>query len=174
MSNFPSLLRATAAAALAGIFATLGAATAAADPDTGNPADVDALGAALSPTYSAKDCTPQPPATGQLAVLACGPSSDPNGPVQAIFTLFANANDLTNAFNARIKADALTPCGDSGETPTIWRQGSAGATAGQVACGTRQGAAEIIWTTDAKHVMSDVRGPSTDVNALYQWWRNYG
>jgi hypothetical protein len=43
-----------------------------------------------------------------------------------------------------------------------------------VACGTYQNAAEIIWTTDAKTVLSYIRGANTDVPALYQWWKTNG
>lgn len=174
MSRFTHALRATTAAALFSGFAALSAATATADPTTGDPSDINTLGAALSQNYDVGDCTPQPLTNGELAVLACGPSSDPSGPVQATYILFDNASDLSAAFTARIKTDVLTPCGDSGETPTIWRIGSSGATAGQVACGTRQNAAEVIWTTDGKLIMSDIRGANTDVNALYQWWRTNG
>ncbi|EUA89157.1 hypothetical protein OSH39_08455 [Mycobacterium ulcerans] len=43
-----------------------------------------------------------------------------------------------------------------------------------MACGTHDGAAEIIWTTDAKNVLSDIRGANTDVPSLYRWWQNNG
>jgi hypothetical protein len=43
-----------------------------------------------------------------------------------------------------------------------------------VACGTYQDAAEIIWTTDAKNVLSYIRASNTDVQALYKWWRTNG
>lgn len=174
MPTLATALRTTLCAALLGGLATLNAATAPADPDTSTPADSDTLGAALSTGYSPADCTPQPPASGWLAILSCGQNSDPAGPTQATYVLFDNASNLSAAFNARMKNDVLTPCGDSGETPTVWRIGSAGVTAGQVACGTRQNAAEIIWTTTSKNIMSDIRGSNTDINALYQWWRING
>jgi hypothetical protein len=43
-----------------------------------------------------------------------------------------------------------------------------------VACGTYQNGAEIIWTTDAKNILSYIRGSNNDVQALYQWWRANG
>ncbi|MBY0441949.1 MAG: serine/threonine protein kinase [Mycobacteriaceae bacterium] len=174
MSARSTALRAAMCAALLGGLAILNAATALAEPDTGAPADSDALSAALSMGYTPADCTPQPLTSGTLAIFSCGQNSDTNGPVQATYTLFDNASTLSAAFNARMKNDVLTPCGDSGETPTVWRTGSSGVTAGQVACGTRQNAAEIIWTTTSKNIMSDIRGSNTDINALYQWWRING
>ena len=41
-------------------------------------------------------------------------------------------------------------------------------------CGTYQNSAEIIWTTDAKNVLSYIRASNADVPALYQWWRTNG
>jgi hypothetical protein len=81
---------------------------------------------------------------------------------------------LAGSFKASIKDDVLTACGDSGQSPTTWHQGSNSANSGSVACGTYQNAAEVIWTTDAKNVLSYIRGSNTDVPALYQWWRANG
>ena len=174
MSILTAAARAAVVVVLLSGYATLNAASGLADPDSNAPAESDTLGAALSTGYTPGDCAAQPPATGALAILACGQNPDPNGPAQATYTLFDNSNNLSAAFKNRIKDDVLTPCGDSGETPTVWRVGSSGATAGQVACGTRNNAAEIIWTTTSKNIMSDIRGSNTEINALYQWWRTNG
>ena len=34
--------------------------------------------------------------------------------------------------------------------------------------------AEIIWTNDAKNVLSYIRASNTDVGSLFQWWRANG
>jgi hypothetical protein len=70
--------------------------------------------------------------------------------------------------------DVLTACGDRGRSPTTWHQGSSTTNAGSVACGTYQNGAEIIWTTDAKNVLSYIHASNTDVPSLYQWWRANG
>ncbi|WP_204808410.1 serine/threonine protein kinase [Mycobacterium riyadhense] len=173
MSHLTNALRAATAIALLGSFACLGTATAIADP-TGNSSDVNTLAASLSKGYGLSNCTAQSISAGELAALSCGQSPDSAGPVQAKYILFANADDMNGSFKASIKDETLTACGDSGQSPTTWRQGSAGSTAGQVACGTYQGAAEIIWTTDAKNILSYIRASNTDVPALYQWWRSNG
>jgi hypothetical protein len=80
---------------------------------------------------------------------------------------------LAGSFKASIKDDVLTSCGDAGQSPTTWHQGS-NANAGSVACGTYQNGAEIIWTTDAKNILSYIRASNNDVPALYQWWRSNG
>ena len=172
MSHLSNALRAGTAAALVCSFAWLGPATASADPTTGNSAAVSTLAGALSKGYSLNNCTPQNVAGSQLAALSCGPSSDSGGPAQAKYVLFTSADDLSGSFKASIKDDTLTSCGDTGQSPTNWHQGSAGG--GTVACGTYQSAAEIIWTIDAKNVLAYVRASNNDVSTLYQWWRTNG
>jgi hypothetical protein len=174
MSQFTNALRAATVATLMGTFGVAGLATATADPTTtGNPGDVNTLAASLSKGYGLNNCTPQNLTSGELAALTCGQSPDPNGPVQGKYILFSNGDDLASSFKASIKDDVLSACGDSGQSPTTWHQGSS-ANAGQVACGTYQNAAEIIWTSDGKNVLSYIRGSNTDVAALYQWWRANG
>jgi hypothetical protein len=43
--------------------------------------------------------------------------------------------------------------------------------AGQVACGSYQGNADIMWTQYDQLLLADVQ--STDMNALHDWWLNY-
>ncbi len=140
--------------------------------NTGTQSDINTLAGALSKGYSLNNCTAQNLTAGELAALSCEQSSDPNGPIQAKYILFRYGDDLAGSFNASIKDDTLTNCGDA-QSPTTWHQGNS-ANAGSVACGTYQNAAEIIWTTDARNVLSYIRARDTDVAALYQWWRANG
>jgi hypothetical protein len=167
-----STLRAATAAALMGSFGL--AATATADPNTGSSADINTLAASLSKGYGLNNCNAGSLDAGELAVLTCGQNPDPSGPVQARYILFKNADSLAGSFKTSIKDDVLTACGDAGQSPTTWHQGSNNANSGSVACGTYQNAAEIIWTTDSKNVLSLIRGSNSDVGALYQWWRANG
>ncbi|WP_068188865.1 serine/threonine protein kinase [Mycobacterium sp. UM_CSW] len=175
MPQLSKALRAAAATLAAGSCAFAGAATAAADPtNTGSSADINTLAANLSKGYGLNNCTAGNLDAGELAVLTCGQSPDPSGPIQARYILFNNADNLTGSFKTSIKDDVLTACGDAGQSPTTWHQGSNNANSGSVACGTYQNAAEIIWTTDAKNILSLIRGSNNDVPALYQWWRANG
>jgi hypothetical protein len=169
-----SHLRAATAAALASCVVCLATATAAADPNTGNPTDLNTLGASLSKGYTLNACTPQPISTGELASVTCGQNPDAAGPVQGKYILFASTDAMAASFKTSIKDDTLTNCGDAGQSPTPWHTGNATTNAGQVACGTYQNAAEIIWTTDAKNILSYIRASNTDLPALYQWWRTNG
>ncbi|ORW91329.1 serine/threonine protein kinase [Mycobacterium sp. IEC1808] len=175
MPQLSRALRAAAATVAAGSCAFAGASTAAADPtNTGSSADINTLAANLSKGYGLNNCTAGNLDAGELAVLTCGQSPDPSGPIQARYILFNNTDNLTGSFKTSIKDDVLTACGDAGQSPTTWHQGSNNANSGSVACGTYQNAAEIIWTTDAKNILSLIRGSNNDVPALYQWWRANG
>lgn len=175
MSHLSNALRAAAGAAVMGGFALAGTAPVTADPsNTGNASDINTLAASLSKGYGLNNCTAQNLTTGELAALTCGQSPDPSGPVQAKYILFRDGDNLASSFKASIKDDVLTACGDAGQSPTSWHQGSSTSSAGQVACGTYQNAAEIIWTTDAKNILSYIRGSNTDTAALYTWWRTNG
>jgi hypothetical protein len=168
MPRLASALRAASAAALMGGFPCLGTATATADPSP----EVNTLTGSLSRGYNPDNCTAQPPPDGALAAIQCGQNTDPNGPALGAYLLFGNAADTTGAFKANTKGMTLANCGET-ESPTVWGQ-QQGATAGQVACGTAQGVAQITWTTDAKNVVSLVRASNADVLALYGWWRTRG
>jgi hypothetical protein len=173
-------LRAVAAAALVGGVVAATVASVHADPTTTpstpttSPSDLNNLAATMSKGYGLNNCTPQNIITGELASLACGQSPDPSGPVQAKYILFTNGDNLATVFKNSIKDDVLTACGDQGQSPTSWHQGSSTASAGSVACGTYQSGAEIIWTNVAKNVLSYIRASNTDVGSLFQWWRANG
>jgi hypothetical protein len=165
-------LRAASASALVAGVALAGAATSSADPS----ADVNTLAGSLSKGYSLSNCAPQPPSGGVLAQIACNQNTDANGPAGAQYFLFPNADALASTFKTSIRQDGinLTNCGDA-QSPASWSQ--QGNPAGQVACATVQqqgGVAQIMWTTDAKNVMSFVRAANGDVPSLYKWWLTNG
>jgi hypothetical protein len=172
MGNLANPLRYITTAALVGSFACLGTATASADP-------TDTLTGALSKGYSSSNCGSQPVSEVQSAlptvqaVLQCGQNADSAGPASAKYFQLPNSADLASGFTKLIASDQLTNCGDA-KSPTTWHQGSATESAGQVACGTDEGKAEVIWTTDAKNILSFVRASNGDTAALYQWWRTNG
>jgi hypothetical protein len=173
MSHPTNALRDATAAVLISGFAVAGTATATADPNTGSSADINTLAGSLSKGYGLNNCTAQNITGGQLAALTCGQSPDPGGPVLAKYLLFGNRGDLASMFTRSINEDVLTNCGDL-KSPNVWHQGSSTDSAGRVACGTYQNQAEIIWTTDAKNILSYIRASNADVPSLYQWWRANG
>jgi hypothetical protein len=174
MSAFTNALRAATAVALMGGSAIVGTATATADPGTGSSSDIKTLAGSLSKGYDLNNCQPAQLSGPILAELDCGQNPDSSGPAAGVYQLFSNGSDLAAAFTSGINGVSLSACGDNGQSPGTWRQGSAGQTAGQVACGTNKNAAVITWTTDSKNVLSHIRASNTDVDALYRWWRTNG
>lgn len=172
MTYRTNALRSITAAALITSAGCLGTGTASADP-------VDAFAGALSKGYSSSNCSTQSVSEVQslfptvTSVLVCGQNDDSSGPVGAKYFLFPNSSDSSSAFTKLIGSDQLTNCGDT-KSPTTWHQGSSNNSAGQVACGTDDGKAEVIWTVDAKNVLAFVRASNGDTPALYQWWRTNG
>jgi hypothetical protein len=144
-----------------------------ADPGTANPSDINTLAATMSKGYGLNNCTPQTLTGGEIAALTCGQSPDPAGPVLAKYLLLDNGGDMAGMFIRSISEDLLTNCGDL-KSPNVWHQGGSTDPTGQVACGTFQNQAEIIWTVDSKRVVSLIRGSGSDVSALYQWWQANG
>jgi hypothetical protein len=155
----------------AGLFC-VGTATATADAN-------DTLAAALSKGYTSSNCSPEPVSEVQgsfnatvVAVLKCGQNADSSGPMGGKYFLFANSADTASSFTKLISSDTLANCGDA-KSPTTWHQGSSDS-AGQVACGTDSGAAEVLWTVDAKNVLAFVRASNGDTASLYKWWQANG
>lgn len=176
MPDPTAALRMARAVALIGACALAGTAPAAADPaNTGSPTDINKLAASMSKGYGLNNCTAAAITGDQLAVLICGQSPDPGGPVQAKYYLFGSADQLNAFFTANVKEeDTLTACGDSStKSPSPWHQGTSG-NGGQMACGTYQNAAEIIWTNESKNMVGYLRGANADAPALYRWWQANG
>jgi hypothetical protein len=172
MSHPTKTLRAAAAAAFTATFFCVGTPTAMAD-------NTATLISALSKGYSSSNCSPQAVSDVQssfaatvVAVLQCGQNTDSSGPMGGKYFLFANSADTASSFTKLISSDTLANCGDA-KSPTTWHQGSSDS-AGQVACGTDSGQAEVLWTIDAKNVLAFVRASNSDTAALYKWWQSNG
>jgi hypothetical protein len=173
MSHLNTALRVVSALAFTGSLAFAGCATASAEPNTGNAADLNTLAASLSKGYGLNNCKSQElTEAGELAELVCGQSPDSSGPGSGVYALFSNSTNLSSAFSSTIKDVSLAACGDAGQSPGTWKQN--GQTGGQIACGTYKNYATLTWTTDAKNVLGHLTSANSDVNALYQWWRTNG
>ncbi|OFJ55088.1 serine/threonine-protein kinase [Mycolicibacterium grossiae] len=138
-------------------------------------ASADALLALIPSTYPTSVCeVASPPAPGALATVDCGQSTQPGGPNAARYSLFGDRDQLDQHFNESIaENDELFRCpGSATESPADWNYERApDVVAGQVACGTYQGNADVMWTQHDELVLADVQ--STDMNALHDWWLNY-
>jgi len=115
------------------------------------------------------ECTPNKGWPNAIAAVDCGPTSTSDVRKSGFFALYANADKLQAEFNAVVADDELTACPGGSESPTDWNAGgTSDQPEGRLACGTLEGAAEIVWTKTSDLVLGTAEG--TDLDTLYQWW----
>ncbi|MDT4999379.1 MAG: serine/threonine kinase PknH [Mycobacterium sp.] len=115
-----------------------------------------------------------PPSPGALATIDCKKSVQPGGPEAARYSIFADKDQLILHFNESLKEDdEVQRCpGADADSPIDWNfKAKPDEVAGQVACGTYKGNADVLWTQYDELMLADVQ--STDMNALHDWWLNY-
>jgi serine/threonine kinase PknH len=108
-----------------------------------------------------------------LATVDCGKSTVAGGPNLARYSLFPSLQALNTAFDNSIKADdeVLACPGNTSSGPTPWNYtNTPEETAGQVACGTYNGNADVSWSYNQELVLADVQ--SSDLQSLHDWWNN--
>lgn len=143
---------------------------------TTNPESFGAKLLALIPQgYPTSVCeVASPPAPGALATVDCGLSTQPGGPHAARYSLFADADQLAQHFADSVaENEEIFRCpGSDMDSPTDWNyKRSPDVVAGQVACGTYKGNADVVWTQNEDLVLADVQSPNMD--ELHTWWLNY-
>jgi serine/threonine-protein kinase len=130
--------------------------------------------------YPTGTCTPTTPKTNSiwvnaLAMLDCDQNTNAGGPSRAVYGLFANPVVLKKAFDDDIALMQLANCPDGGPSPDSWHYDKTpGVTAGMVACGTYKNHPNVIWTNEAKRVLSDALGDPPTIEDLHGWWVKYG
>ncbi|CAM4226250.1 Serine/threonine-protein kinase PknH [Mycobacterium basiliense] len=130
--------------------------------------------------YSSGTCTattPKPNSvwTGAVAMLNCGQNTNQGGPSRAVYGLFPNLAALKQAFNDDIAAVDLMNCPGEGPSPDGWHYDrTPNETAGMIACGTYKNHPNVIWSNEAKLMLSDVFGDPATLDELHTWWAKYG
>jgi serine/threonine-protein kinase len=150
-------------------------------PSTAAPTDDQArLISLLPPGYLAGTCTPATPESGSIwvhavAMVTCGQNTQPGGPTRATYGLFATPDRLKRAFDNDIANVNLVNCPGEGRSPVSWHYDQTpNDMAGLIACGTYNNHPNVIWTNDAKLMLSDVSGDPATVEDLHTWWDAYG
>jgi serine/threonine-protein kinase len=143
---------------------------------TDNPDSFQAKLMALIPTgYPTSVCqAASPPSPGALATIDCDKSVQPGGPEAARYSIFADKDQLILHFNESLKEneETLRCPGADADSPIDWNfKANPDDVAGQVACGTYKGNADVMWTQYDQLLLADVQ--STDMNSLHDWWLNY-
>jgi serine/threonine-protein kinase len=119
--------------------------------------------------------TPKPNSiwANTLAMVDCGQNTDQGGPSRAVYGLFANADVLSTAFNDDIHTNGvqLMNCPGSGPSPDTWHHNKTPTVnVGMIACATYNNHTNLIWSNQAKLVLSDVFGDPPAIADLYKWW----
>lgn len=66
-------------------------------------------------------------------------------------------------------------CPGDGRSPAGWHYDETpDDRAGLIACGTSDNHANVIWSNDARLMLSDVTGDPATVEDLHTWWDAYG
>ncbi|OBI19064.1 serine/threonine-protein kinase [Mycobacterium sp. E2497] len=150
-------------------------------PSSAAPNDDQArLMSLLPPGYLAGTCVPATPESGSIwvhavAMVTCGPNTQPGGPSHATYGLFPTPDRLKRAFTDDIGNVSLVNCPGEGRSPISWHYDQTpNDTAGLIACGTYNNHPNVIWTNDEKLMLSDVSGDPATVEDLHTWWDAYG
>jgi serine/threonine kinase PknH len=130
--------------------------------------------------YASGVCTATTPKPGSiwvnaLAMVDCGQNGGDGGPSRGVYGLFANPDVLKKAFDDDIAAVQLANCPGGGPSPDSWHyEKSPTVTAGMVACGTYKNHPNVIWSNQAKLMLSDIFGDPPAIEDLHGWWSKYG
>jgi len=103
--------------------------------------------------------------------MDCGQSALPGGPSVARYSIYPTLEDLNNAFTASVaEDDEVLRCPTfTSDSPTTWHYNDTpDVSAGQIACGTYEGKADVTWSQDADLLLGVVE--SDNLDSLHQWW----
>ncbi|OBB79210.1 serine/threonine protein kinase [Mycobacterium colombiense] len=152
-----------------------------APPSTAAPSgDQARLISLLPPGYLPGTCTPATPESGSIwvpavAMVTCGQNTQPGGPARATYGLFPTPDRLKKAFNDDVGNVSLVNCPGEGRSPVSWHYDETpDDMAGLIACGTYNNHPNVIWSNDARLMLSDVTGDPATAEDLHTWWDAYG
>jgi hypothetical protein len=127
--------------------------------------------------YTPESCTPKEGVeAGGVGTLACGPNTDPGGPLSGIYTVFRDRTSLNEAFDRAVYASTQRVCPGNMQSPGPWRRNAAPEReAGVLFCGTRGETPVVIWSDIEKLRLSTVLGSpgGPNLDALYGWWTQH-
>jgi len=129
----------------------------------------------FSPSLCKTAIDPIPPLDA-VASLQCTGSAA-GGPTTGRFTLWPDAGTMSDQFQTQVVGSALwtpSPCPGVGASPANWHYTeTSDQVAGQLLCGSFQGAPNIEWTRTSQLLTLDVGG-AADIASLFQWWGGSG
>jgi hypothetical protein len=126
--------------------------------------------------YVAASCAPVAPPESMLAQVDCDNNSDPGGPHSATYTLAGDKAALDAVFGAAMRGATRVNCPGNIRSPGPWRRNATpDKISGQLFCGLREGQPTVVWTDDARLMVSAVRaGPlGPTFPQMYEWWSSH-
>jgi hypothetical protein len=127
--------------------------------------------------YTPESCPPREGVeSGGVGTLACGPNTDPGGPLSGLYTAFRDRTSLNEAFDRAVYASTQLVCPGNMQSPGPWRRNAApDREAGVLFCGTRGETPVVIWSDIEKLRLSTVLGKSEvpNLDAMYGWWTQH-
>ena len=133
------------------------------------------LPAGFSPSLCKTASDPIPPLDA-VASLQCAGSAA-GGPTTGRFTLWPDAGTMNDQFQTQAVGSPLwvpSPCPGVDASPANWNYTeSSDQVAGQLLCGSFQGAPNIEWTRTSQLLTLDVGG-APDIDSLFKWWGGSG
>jgi len=130
----------------------------------------------FAPSQCSTASNPPPPLEA-VASLQCTASAGPGGLTTGRFTLWPDAESMNDQFQTQALGSAWfapTPCPGVGATPGNWSYTETpDIVAGQLLCGSFQGAPNVEWTRNSQLLTLDVAG-GTDIEKVFQWWAGSG
>jgi serine/threonine-protein kinase len=133
------------------------------------------LPAGFQPSLCKTASDPIPPLDA-VASLQCTGSAA-GGPTTGRFTLWPDAETMNDQFQTQAVGSALwapSPCPGIGASPANWNYTeTSDQVAGQLLCGSFQGAPNIEWTRTSQLLTLDVGG-APDIESLFHWWGGSG
>lgn len=167
------------------IFASGGGDGAPAEPTAAPPTttvssrDTDAetrLLSMLPAGYAASACRAVEPANEAVAQVKCGRSDDPDGPIEASYSLVKDKSALAAGLSRLTKRNAVVVCPGRIQSPGPWRRNATpDQVSGTVFCGTNQGHPVVAWTDEERLLLSETRSGATGptLDQLYAWWSSH-
>lgn len=126
--------------------------------------------------YGVSACKAVEPANEAVAQVKCGRSDDPDGPVEASYSLVKDKSALAAGLSRLTKRNAVVVCPGRIQSPGPWRRNATpDQVSGTVFCGSNQGHPVVGWTDEERLLLSETRsgvaGPTLD--QLYAWWSSH-
>ena len=134
----------------------------------------------LPPGFAPSGCVTAndpPPPLDAAASLQCAASAGSKGPTTGRFTLWRDANTMSDDFESQTGGSSWfspSPCPGANSASGTWSHNTPPDQAsGKVLCGSYQGAPNVEWTRNAQLLTLDING-GPDIESLFSWWSSSG